>query len=172
MYIIKKQHPFAKTVNDHECRSALVAVQYSFKRTPHNTSTKKPLIFTYCWENEICHIVQNNSRWRTKELRGILHPEIYASHSPTVPMFQFYFVICLYHFLSSSKVCAICKNQKKPLKYAKYHCSIFIQWHIRAVSYIMSLRTVHIGQLFFKVWKMEGKTITVLWRTGKDVGKY
>lgn len=172
MYIIKKQQPFAKTVNDHECRSALVAVQYSFKWAPHNTSTKKPLIFTYCWENEICHIVQNNSRWRTKELRGILHPEIYASHSPTVPMFQFYFVICLYHFLSSSKVCAICKNQKTPLKYAKYHCSIFIQWHIRAVSYIMSLRTVHIGQLFFKVWKMEGKTITVLWRTGKDVGKY
>lgn len=134
MYIIKKQHPFAKTVNDHECRSALVAVQYSFKRAPHNTSTKKTLIFTYCWENEICHIVQNNSRWRTKELRGILHPEIYASHSPTVPMFQFYFVICLYHFLSSSKVCAICKNQKKPLKI----CKVPLQ-HIYTVTHPCSL---------------------------------
>lgn len=124
MYIIRKQHPFAKTVNDHERRSVLVAVQYSFKRAPHNTSTKKSkpthqtLIFTYCLENEICNIVPNNSRWRTKELRGILHPQIYASHSPTMPMFQFYFVICLYHFLSSSKVCAICKK-KKTLKICK-----------------------------------------------------
>lgn len=58
-----------------------------------------------------CSISANDSRWRMIQVRGMLHSELYASQSLTIPFFPFSFVSHVDHLLISLKIGGICKHK-------------------------------------------------------------
>lgn len=82
--------------------------QYECKRLGQ---THTIVIFTYCLENTCLAAFANDSRWRIIQVRGMLHSELYASQSLTIPFFPFSFVSHVDHLLISLKIGGICKHK-------------------------------------------------------------
>lgn len=144
-------------------------VQYKCERSGQNTQYFHfHLLLRKCVP---CSISPNNSRWHNRRVRGILHSELYAPQPLTIPLFPFYFVSHLDHLFISSEIGGICWHKSR-----HNICKIPLQ-HSHTLTHLCLLLQpgsdfIHWSKLLLKVWEMESKTIAILWRKGKDVGKY